>query len=177
MKKKGTKTPKKSAVYVDKIEAQRDILFKQATKKAAICVDKVETQRDTWFKQEPKKTTVCACKVGVSKSTPKSVSCAAKATPIKASLESVIANPTILKKPNNPRLPAIGTTFIKKFKGKDLLIEVKEDGLYWEGKCYKSLSGIAGGFKNTTKTTRRKFRRVVYMGYFFLLASGVPFLS
>lgn len=91
----------------------------------------------------PKKTTVCACKVGVSKSTPKSVSCAAKATPIKASLESVIASPTILKKPNNPKLPAIGTTFIKKFKGKDLLIEVKSDGLYWEGKCYKSLSGLA----------------------------------
>lgn len=91
----------------------------------------------------PKKTAVCACKVGVSKSTPKSVSCAAKATPIKASLESVIDNPTILKKPNNPRLPAIGTTFIKKFKGKDLMIEVKSDGLYCEGKCYKSLSGLA----------------------------------
>lgn len=57
--------------------------------------------------------------------------------------KSVIASPTILKKPNNPRLPAIGTTFIKKFKGKDLLIEVKSDGLYWEGKCYKSLSGLA----------------------------------
>ena len=27
--------------------------------------------------------------------------------------------------------------------GKDLLIEVKSDGLYWEGKCYKSLSGLA----------------------------------
>lgn len=92
----------------------------------------------------PKKTAVCACKVGVSKNTPKSVSCAAKATPIiKASLESVIASPTILKKPKNPRLPTIGTTFIKKFKGKDLLIEVKSDGLYWEGKRYKSLSGLA----------------------------------
>ena len=122
MKKKVTKTPKKSSV----------------------CVDKVETQRDILFKQTPKKTAVCACKVGVSKSTPKSVSCAAKSTPIKASLESVIASrPTILKKPKNPRLVAIGTTFIKKFKGKDLLIEVKSDGLYWEGKCYKSLSGLA----------------------------------
>lgn len=87
-----------------------------------------------------KKKTVKSC---VKKTTPKAVTCAAKATPIKASLESVIANPTILKKPNTPRLPAIGTTFIKKFKGKDLLIEVKEDGLYWEGKCYKSLSGLA----------------------------------
>ena len=91
----------------------------------------------------PKKSAVCACKVGVSKKEQQSVSCATKATPIKASLESVIANPTILKKLKKPRLPAIGTTFIKKFKGKDLLIEVKEDGLYWEGKCYKSLSGLA----------------------------------
>lgn len=105
----------------------------------------------------PKKSAVCECKVGTSKSTPKSVTCAAKATPIKASLESVIASPTILKKPKNPRLPAIRTTFIKKFKGKDLLIEVKSDGLYWEGKCYKSLSSIADGFKNSTKTTRRGF--------------------
>lgn len=121
MKKKVTKTPKKTAV----------------------CLDKVEAQRNTWLKQTPKKIPVCACKVGVSKSTPKSVSCAAKATPIKASLESVIDNPTILKKTKDPRLPAIGTTFIKKFKGKDLLIEVKSDGLYWERKCYKSLSGLA----------------------------------
>lgn len=91
----------------------------------------------------PKKTAVCACKVRVSKKEQQSVSCAPKATPIKASLESVIASPTILKKPNTPRLPAIGTTFVKRFKEKDLLIEVKSDGLYWERKCYKSLSGLA----------------------------------
>ena len=112
-------------------------------KKTAVCVDKVDAQRNTWFKQEPKKAAVCACKVGVSKKEQKSISCAAKATPIKASLESVIANPTILKKPKGPRLPIVGTTFIKKFKGKDLMIEVKSDGLYWEWKCYKSLSGLA----------------------------------
>lgn len=87
-----------------------------------------------------KKKTVKNC---TKKPTPKSVTCAARVTPIKATLESVIANPTILKKPKDPRLPAVGTTFIKKFKGKDLMIEVKEDGLYWEGKCYKSLSGLA----------------------------------
>lgn len=108
---------------------------------------KLKTYRREIMKKKvtktPKKTAAYACKVGVSKKEQKSVSCAAKATPIKASLESVIANPTILKKPNTPRLPAIGTTFIKKFKGKDLMIEVKSDGLYWEGKCYKSLSGLA----------------------------------
>lgn len=75
--------------------------------------------------------------------TQKSITCAAKVTPIKATLESVIDNPTILKKPKDPRLPTVGTKFVKRFKGKDLEIEVKEDGLYWEGKCYKSLSGLA----------------------------------
>ena len=84
-----------------------------------------------------------AIKSSVKKPTPKAVTCAARVTPIKATLESVIANPTILKKPKDPRLPAVGTKFVKRFKGKDLEIEVKEDGLYWEGKCYKSLSGLA----------------------------------
>ena len=88
----------------------------------------------------PKKQPACSKS---SKTKTQSITCAARVTPIKATLESVIANPTILKKPKDPRLPAVGTTFIKKFKGKDLLIEVKEDGLYWEGKCYKSLSGLA----------------------------------
>lgn len=88
----------------------------------------------------PKKKPACSKS---SKTKTQSITCAARVTPIKATLESVIANPTILKKPRDPRLPAVGTTFIKKFKGKDLLIEVKEDGLYWEGKCYKSLSGLA----------------------------------
>ncbi len=87
-----------------------------------------------------KKKTVKNC---VKKTMPKSVTCAARVTPIKATLESVIANPTILKKPKDPRLPTVGTKFVKRFKGKDLEIEVKEDGLYWEGKCYKSLSGLA----------------------------------
>jgi len=75
--------------------------------------------------------------------TKKSITCAAKVTPIKATLESVIANPTILKKPKDPRLPTIGTKFVKRFKGKDLEIEVTENGLVWEGKTYKSLSGLA----------------------------------
>ena len=48
-----------------------------------------------------------------SKNNIKSITCAAKVTPIKATLESVIANPTILKKPKDLRLPTIGTTFIR----------------------------------------------------------------
>lgn len=66
----------------------------------------------------PKKAAICACKVGGSKKEQKSVRCAAKATPIKASLESVIANPTILKKPNNPRLPAVGPHLLKSLRAR-----------------------------------------------------------
>lgn len=117
----------------------------------------------------PKKSAVCACKVGVSKKEQQSVRCAAKETPIKASLESVIDNPTILKNPKDPRLPDIGTTFIKKFKGKDLLIEVKSDGLYWEGKCYKSLSGRAnkkclrGNDLSTPKEIRSVYEKKTHL--------------
>lgn len=96
MKKKVTKTPQK----------------------AAICVDKVETQRDIWFKQTPKKTAVCACKVGVSKKEQKSVSCAAKETPIKASLESVIASPTLPYLQMLPDYPPLGPHSLKSLKAK-----------------------------------------------------------
>ena len=66
----------------------------------------------------PKKTTVCACKVGVSKKEQKSVSCAAKATPIKASLESVIANPTILKNQIIPDYPPLGPPSLKSLRAR-----------------------------------------------------------
>ena len=81
-------------------------------------MDKGETQRDIWFKQEPKKAAVCACKVGTSKKEQKSVSCAPKATPIKASLESVIADPTTLKKPKGPDYPLLGPPSLKSLGAK-----------------------------------------------------------
>ena len=71
------------------------------------------------------------------------ITCNSKVTPIKATLESAITPEIVVKKHKDPRLPAPGTTFIKKFKGKELFIEVTEDGLKWEGKTYKSLSGLA----------------------------------
>ena len=79
------------------------------------------------------------------------ITCNSKVTPIKATLESAITPEiTVNKNPNksvttrkDPRLPAPGTTFTKKFKGKELFIEVTEEGLKWEGKNYKSLSGLA----------------------------------
>ena len=83
-------------------------------------------------------------KNSIKKSTPKSITCAAKVTPIKATLESEITPEIEVHKTHkDPRLPAPGTTFTKRFKGRDLFIEVTEDGLKWEGKTYKSLSGLA----------------------------------
>ena len=82
-------------------------------------------------------------KSSTKKPTPKSITCAARVTPIKATLESAITPEIVVKKHKDPRLPEVGTTFIKKFKGKELFIEVTEDGLKWEGKTYKSLSGLA----------------------------------
>lgn len=75
------------------------------------------------------------------------INCSAKVTPIKATLESEITPKIEIKKPackhKDPRLPAAGTTFIKRFKGQDLEIQVTEEGLKWLGKTYKSLSGLA----------------------------------
>ena len=83
-------------------------------------------------------------KNSIKKSTPKSITCAAKVTPIKATLESEITPEIEVRKTHkDPRLPVPGTTFTKRFKGRDLFIEVTEDGLKWEGKTYKSLSGLA----------------------------------
>lgn len=99
------------------------------------------------IKSSTKKTIVCASKVAPSKATPKSINCSAKVTPIKATLESEITPAIEIKKSacqhKDPRLPAPGTIFTKHFKGKDFVIEVTNVGLKWEGKTYKSLSGLA----------------------------------
>ena len=87
-------------------------------KKTAVCVDKVETQRDILFKQAPKKAAVCACKVGVSKKEQKSVSCAAKATPIKASLESVIVTLQYLKNQRTRDYPPLEPHSLKSLREK-----------------------------------------------------------
>ena len=73
----------------------------------------------------------------------KTITCNSKVTPIKATLESEITPEITIKKHKDPRLPAVGTVFTKRFKGRDLEIVVTEEGLKWEGKTYKSLSGLA----------------------------------
>lgn len=90
-----------------------------------------------------KKSKSCACQVAPFKEPTKSINCSSKVTPVKATLESEITPEIVIKKHKDPRLPAPGTTFTKKFKGKELFIEITEDGIKWEGKTYKSLSGLA----------------------------------
>ena len=94
-------------------------------------------------KKSSSKSVTCASRVTPTKAAPKGINCASKVTPIKATLESEITPEIEVKKHKDPRLPAVGTVFIKRFKGKDLEIVVTAEGLKWEGKTYKSLSGLA----------------------------------
>jgi len=43
----------------------------------------------------------------------------------------------------DPRLPAVGSTITRTFKGQDLEVKVLADGFEYEGETYKSLSGLA----------------------------------
>jgi hypothetical protein len=43
----------------------------------------------------------------------------------------------------DPRLPAVGTTITKTYKGKTLNVRVLEKGFEYEGQVFRSLSGLA----------------------------------
>ena len=43
----------------------------------------------------------------------------------------------------DPRLPAPGGTVERRYKGRDIVVKVREEGFEYEGKLYKSLSAIA----------------------------------
>jgi len=43
----------------------------------------------------------------------------------------------------DPRLPAVGTTITKTYKGKTLNVQVLEQGFEYEGQVFRSLSGLA----------------------------------
>ena len=45
----------------------------------------------------------------------------------------------------DPRLPAVGQTITKEWRGKKLEVTVRADGLEFDGKTYRSLSAIASG--------------------------------
>ena len=43
----------------------------------------------------------------------------------------------------DPRLPAPGGAVERRYKGRDIVVRVREEGLEYEGKLYKSLSAVA----------------------------------
>ena len=43
----------------------------------------------------------------------------------------------------DPRLPAPGGTVERRYKGRDIIVKVREEGFEYDGKLYKSLSAIA----------------------------------
>ena len=79
-------------------------------------------------------------------STKRSINCSSKVTPIKATLESEITPEIEIKKQpkwKDRRLLPVGTIITKHFKGRVLEILVTEDGFKYEGRTYKSISGLA----------------------------------
>ena len=49
----------------------------------------------------------------------------------------------------DPRLPAPGGTVERRYKGRDIVVKVREEGFEYDGKLYKSLSAIAGEVTGT----------------------------
>ena len=49
----------------------------------------------------------------------------------------------------DPRLPAPGGTVERRYKGRDIVVKIREEGFEYEGKLFKSLSAIAGEVTGT----------------------------
>jgi hypothetical protein len=49
----------------------------------------------------------------------------------------------LLKTAPDPRLPAVGVEIARDYKGRKIVVQVREGGFEYEGKLYKSLSAIA----------------------------------
>ena len=67
--------------------------------------------------------------------------------------------------PRDPRLPAVGETITKVYKGETHEVRVLDDGFEWQGTTYKSLSKLA---KAITGSIWNGY------GFFGLLAAKVP---
>ncbi|MFC1476200.1 DUF2924 domain-containing protein, partial [Candidatus Zixiibacteriota bacterium] len=63
----------------------------------------------------------------------------------------------------DPRLPKVGTTITKKYKGKTFNVRVLEKGFEYNGQVFRSLSGIA---KHVTGSIWNGY------GFFNLLGKG-----
>ncbi len=48
-----------------------------------------------------------------------------------------------LRQPGKPSEPAVGTTLVREWHGKQIRVPVLENGFEWDGTVYKSLSAVA----------------------------------
>lgn len=46
-------------------------------------------------------------------------------------------------KTRDPRLPLAGSIITRKYKGKDIIVKVLDNGFEYKGKTYKSISALA----------------------------------
>lgn len=59
------------------------------------------------------------------------------------SAASADAPKTARTRARDPRLPAVGTTIVRPFKGREIRVEVLDDGFRMDGKHYRSLTAAA----------------------------------
>ena len=61
----------------------------------------------------------------------------------KATAKKAQTTDALEKAPRDPRLPAVGSILTRTYKGRDLEVNVLDDGFEFEGETYRSLSGLA----------------------------------
>jgi hypothetical protein len=66
----------------------------------------------------------------------------ARLTPPKAAARKIEA-------PRDPRLPAVGATIARRYKGVDIVVEVLRDGFEYDGVRFRSLSAVAKAISGT----------------------------
>lgn len=68
---------------------------------------------------------------------------ATKTMPAKSKRATAEPKPTKAARPRDPRIPAPGTEMVRPYKGKDIRVQVLDEGFRWEGTEYRSLTAVA----------------------------------
>lgn len=61
----------------------------------------------------------------------------------KAPSAKATSRPTTKQAQRDPRLPAVGTTLTREFKGQQIKVKVTADGFEYDGQTFKSISACA----------------------------------
>lgn len=67
----------------------------------------------------------------------------ARKTTKKAPSAKAAPKPSTKQTERDPRLPAVGTTLIREFKGQQIKVKVTADGFEYDGQTFKSISACA----------------------------------